>query len=137
MQQIIALVTGLIFGIGLIIGDMVNPAKVQGFLDIFGKWDMSLAFVMGGGLLVASISFALAKSCSRSLLGDAMSLPTATQIDKRLLIGSSLFGIGWGITGICPAPAMVLASTGAWQGVVFVVSMILGMGVFKLTLEKY
>lgn len=136
MQHLIALLVGLIFGIGLIIGGMVNPAKVQAFLDIAGRWDLSLMLVMGGALLVASIGFALSRHRRNSLLGHEMSFPTATQIDKRLVIGSALFGMGWGIGGICPAPGIVLASTGAWQGVIFVAAMLVGMLLFKVTFAK-
>ncbi len=138
LQNIIALVAGLVFGFGLIIGGMVNPAKVQGFLDIL-QWDLSLAFVMIGALIVASISFALSKSWRKSLLGSEMRLPTAKQIDKRLVIGALLFGAGWGIAGVCPAPAVLLATTGAWQGIVFMAAMLIGMmgfGLFNRAVTK-
>lgn len=136
MQLVVALIAGLIFGFGLIIGGMANPAKVQNFLDIFGKWDISLALVMGGGLFVALIGYTVAKRWQHPLLESVFHAPTSTQIDKRLLVGASLFGIGWGIAGVCPAPAVVLASTGAWQGLLFVASMLVGMLVFKYTLVK-
>lgn len=136
MQLLIALLAGLIFGVGLIVGGMVNPAKVQGFLDVFGQWDISLALVMGGGLVVALFGYSIAKRWQHPLLDTQFHAPTSTHIDKRLLIGSSLFGIGWGIAGVCPAPGVVLASTGAWQGLLFVGSMLVGMLLFKYTLAK-
>ncbi len=136
MQLLVALIAGLIFGFGLIIGGMANPAKVQNFLDLFGQWDISLALVMGGGLFVALIGYTIAKRWKHPFLATEFQMPSATQIDKRLIIGSSLFGIGWGIAGICPAPGVVLASTGAWQGLLFLASMLTGMLIFKATLAK-
>lgn len=123
---------GLIFGIGLIIAGMSNPAKVLGFLDFAGKWDPSLAFVMVGGILIASIGFVVAKKRTLSVLGLQMRFPTSTKIDRPLILGGAIFGIGWGIAGICPGPALVLIGGGVFKGVVFVVAMLAGMALFEL-----
>lgn len=131
MQIIIALVSGLIFGIGLLLSGMTNPGKVLGFLDIVGRWDASLIFVMVGAIGTAFIPFTLAKRRTQSLLGLPMQLPTSRVIDRRLVIGSALFGIGWGIAGICPGPALVLLGSGYWEGVIFVAAMLGGMMVFE------
>ncbi|MGZ5225889.1 MAG: DUF6691 family protein, partial [Burkholderiales bacterium] len=97
MQIFVAFVVGLLFGVGLIVSGMIDPSKVLGFLDLTGEWDPSLAFVMGGAVLVATIAFGLAAKRSRTLLGDVMRLPTATAIDRRLVLGGALFGVGWGL----------------------------------------
>ncbi len=132
MTAIAALLSGLIFGFGLILSGMANPAKVLGFLDLAGSWDPSLAFVMGGAIGVGVVAFALAKKRERSLLGDKMNMPTSTAIDKRLVVGGLLFGIGWGLAGICPGPALVLVGAGQTKGIVFVVAMLIGMVVFEV-----
>lgn len=122
---------GLIFGLGLIVAGMANPAKVLGFLDIGGHWDPSLALVMAGAIAVALPAFAWAKRRQRSLLGEAMQLPTARRADRRLLIGSLIFGIGWGLAGICPGPALVLAGSGLSDGLLFLAAMLAGMALFR------
>lgn len=132
MTALAALLSGLIFGFGLILSGMANPAKVLGFLDLAGSWDPSLAFVMGGAIGVGVVAFALAKKRDRSLLGDKMNMPTSTAIDKRLVVGGMLFGIGWGLAGICPGPALVLVGAGQTKGIVFVVAMLIGMVVFEV-----
>lgn len=136
MRNFLAFLLGIIFGFGLLLSEMANPAKVQSFLDIAGNWDYSLAFVMGGALLVALIGFQFSKHREHSLLG--VSFPTFTKnIDKHLIFGSALFGIGWGIAGVCPAPALILLSLGTWQGLVFVIAMLVGMFIFqKLPLKN-
>ena len=101
-SAIASLLAGLIFGLGLILSGMGNPAKVQNFLDFFGAWDPSLAFVMGGAILVGLVAFTWARKRKTSLLGDPMQLPSSTAVDKRLLTGAALFGIGWGLAGFCP-----------------------------------
>lgn len=126
-----AFIVGLIFGIGLIFGGMTNPAKVIGFLDITGNWDPSLAFVMGGAILVGVIAFRFAKQRTTSFVGGAMHLPTSNDIDKRLIIGSLLFGAGWGMAGFCPGPALTSLGTGNPKTVIFVVAMIAGMAIFE------
>lgn len=132
MAIFFSLLSGLIFGVGLIISGMANPSKVLGFLDITGKWDPSLAFVMGGALVVGFFAFKLANKQTASLLGLDMKLPNANHIDRRLVIGSLLFGIGWGIAGFCPGPAVVSLGMGGIKAVVFVVAMLAGMGIFEL-----
>lgn len=132
MVNFVALLSGLIFGLGLILAGMANPDKVLSFLDITGAWDPSLAFVMGGAIAAGSLAFAMAKKLKHSYLGFAMSLPTSRVIDKRLVLGSLAFGIGWGIAGICPGPALVLLGTGSAKGIVFVAAMLLGMGIFEI-----
>jgi uncharacterized protein len=132
MVNIAALVSGLIFGVGLILAGMANPAKVLAFLDIAGAWDPSLGFVMGGAVAVASLAFALVRRRSLSYLGLPMNLPVSRVIDKRLVLGSLAFGMGWGMAGICPGPALVLLGSGSGKGIVFVAAMLLGMGVFEV-----
>ena len=132
MNVLFALLSGLIFGLGLILAGMANPAKVLGFLDLAGLWDPSLALVMGGGIAIGSVAFALAKRRTQSLLGLPMQLPASRQLDRRLLGGSIAFGIGWGLAGICPGPALVLLGSGSYQGMVFVVAMLAGMGAFEI-----
>ena len=132
MGKLIALVAGLIFGLGLLLAGMANPAKVLAFLDLAGAWDPSLALVMAAAIAVALWPFTWAKRHSQSLLGAPMQLPGKRGLDRRLLIGSLLFGVGWGIAGICPGPAVVLLLTGHWQAPVFVLAMLAGMGLFEL-----
>lgn len=131
MQHLTALLAGLVLGTGLIISGMGNPAKVLAFLDLAGAWDPSLAFVMGGAILLALPAFMLLKQRQRSLLGLPLQLPTNRQLDARLLGGSALFGIGWGIAGICPGPGLLLIGTGAMQGVIFVIAMLAGMALHE------
>lgn len=131
MALFYAWLAGLIFGIGLLISGMTNPAKVIGFLDLAGHWDPSLAFVMAGAITVAAVGFKFARTRTRSLLGLPMNLPTARHIDRRLVVGSLLFGIGWGLAGVCPGPALVLLGSGIGKGAVFVIAMLVGMGLFE------
>jgi hypothetical protein len=126
-QRISEFAIGLVFGLGLILSGMSNPQKVLGFLDLAGNWDPSLAFVMGGGVIVAFIAFRLAKRRTQAFFGDAMRLPTARQIDKKLVIGSLLFGAGWGLAGFCPGPALVAMGAGYTQALILVVAMVVGM----------
>lgn len=131
MLALTSLLAGLVFGIGLIVSGMANPAKVLGFLDLFGKWDPSLGLVMGGAVTVASIAFFLARKRTVSLLGASLKLPTARDIDRRLVMGSVLFGVGWGIAGFCPGPALVVLGMGEGKALVFVLAMLAGMGLFE------
>ena len=131
MNLLFAWLAGLIFGLGLLIAGMANPAKVLGFLDLAGHWDPSLAFVMLGGIGVASVGFFLAGRRARTWLGLPVQIPTARQIDRRLIGGSLLFGIGWGLAGICPGPALVLVGAGMAKGILFVIAMLAGMAVFR------
>lgn len=137
MMIITALLAGLVFGMGLILSGMVNPAIVLAFLDVAGEWDASLLWVMGGAVTAGSVAFALAKRQKTSFLGVPMQLPAAAKIDKRLLLGSFLFGIGWGIAGICPGPALVLAGSGKTEIFVFLIPMLLGMGIFEIVEKKH
>ena len=132
MYAIAAFVAGLVFGIGLIVSGMFNPAKVLGFLDLFGTWDPSLALVMAGAITVGAAAFAVAARRRTTLLGTPMMLPAARGIDRRLVLGSLLFGVGWGLAGICPGPALVAVGAGYAKAAVFAVSMVLGMLVFEL-----
>lgn len=132
MAMILSLAAGLLFGIGLIVSGMANPAKVLGFLDLAGKWDPSLAFVMAGAIAVGVFAFTFARRRTLSILGFQMRLPNATHIDGRLIVGSLLFGIGWGIAGFCPGPAMVALGMGETKAMVFVAAMLAGMGLFEV-----
>jgi uncharacterized protein len=132
MTLLTALLSGLVFGLGLILAGMADPAKVLAFLDLAGAWDPSLALVMGGAIAMAVVAFAAAKRRTRSLLNLTMNLPTSTVVDKRLVLGGLGFGLGWGLAGICPGPALVLLGTGSGKGLVFVAAMLLGMGIFEL-----
>jgi len=132
LDTLSSFLVGLIFGIGLILAGMTNPAKVIGFLDITGTWDPSLAFVMGGAILVAIIAFRFAKKRTANFLGGAMRMPSSDMIDKRLVIGSLLFGAGWGMAGFCPGPALTSIGTGNPKAVIFVIAMIVGMAIFEL-----
>ncbi|GAA4359223.1 YeeE/YedE thiosulfate transporter family protein [Variovorax defluvii] len=131
MIVLASLLAGLVFGLGLIVSGMANPAKVLGFLDVTGHWDPSLAFVMGGAIAVGVVAFAIAGRRTISLLGAEMRLPTARHIDRRLIAGSLLFGIGWGIAGFCPGPGLVSLGMGEIKAVVFVAAMLVGIGVFE------
>ena len=131
LKNIIGLLAGLLFGFGLLISGMTDPVKVQGFLDVFGAWDISLALVMGGGLIVAIVGFQLAKRQQTSWIGTSIDMLSKTVINKKLLIGAMLFGIGWGLVGICPGPGIVLLGTGQWQAYVFIPAMIVGMLVYQ------
>ena len=131
LQRISEFGIGLVFGLGLIISGMTDPGKVLGFLDLAGLWDPSLAFVMGGAILVGVFAFAVARKRTTSVLGGAMQLPTARHIDRRLVLGSLLFGVGWGIAGFCPGPAIVSLGAGEPKAVVFVLAMLAGMGIFE------
>jgi uncharacterized membrane protein YedE/YeeE len=131
MYAFFALVAGLVFGIGLLVSGMANPAKVLGFLDLAGRWDPSLALVMVGAIAIGAIGFAIAGGRTTTLLGTPMLLPTARTIDRRLVFGGVLFGIGWGLAGFCPGPAVVALGAGHLKAVVFVAAMVAGMLVFE------
>ncbi|CAE6886456.1 DUF6691 family protein [Ectopseudomonas khazarica] len=131
MRRVIAFVCGLLFGIGLLLAGMADPAKVLAFLDLGGHWDPSLALVMAGAIGVAALPLNLARRRTRALLGGAMQLPTRRDLDARLIGGSLLFGIGWGIAGICPGPALAILLSGHWQAPLFVVAMLAGMLIFS------
>jgi len=136
MHIVSAFIVGLVFGIGLIVAGMTNPAKVQGFLDLAGHWDPSLAFVMGGAILVGLVAFRFAGRRERSLLGQAMRLPAATRIDRRLVLGGLAFGVGWGLAGFCPGPALASLATGSGKARIFTVAMLAGMLLFEVLERK-
>ena len=123
---------GLLFGLGLILSGMTDPGKVTGFLDLFGLWDPSLALVMGGAIAVGFFAFTLAKKRTTNFLGGMLRLPAKNQIDKPLIIGSLLFGAGWGLAGFCPGPALVSMASGQPKALLFVVAMLIGMVGFEL-----
>ena len=131
MAIVASLLAGLIFGIGLVVSGMADPAKVLGFLDLAGAWDPSLALVMAGAIAVGALAFAIAGRRQQSLLGLPMQLPAARPIDRRLVGGSLLFGVGWGLAGFCPGPALVALGAGHAKAAIFVVAMIAGMGLFE------
>ncbi|MGB6241836.1 MAG: DUF6691 family protein [Castellaniella sp.] len=135
MALFTAFLSGLIFGIGLLVSGMAEPAKVIGFLDITGAWDPSLVLVMGGAVLAGLLAFRLAGRRATTYLGLPLTLPAVRIIDRRLVVGSLVFGIGWGLVGLCPGPALVGLGAGRWQAALFVAAMLAGMGIFQW-LEK-
>ncbi len=132
MLALASLLAGLVFGLGLILSGMADPAKVLGFLDLAGAWDPSLALVMAGAIAVGVVAFRVARRRTASFLGAEMRLPGARHIDRRLVVGSMLFGVGWGIAGFCPGPGLVALGMGEGKAFVFVAAMLAGMGVFEL-----
>jgi uncharacterized protein len=132
MPVFVALISGLVFGVGLIVSGMADPAKVLGFLDLAGSWDPSLALVMAGAIAVGAGAFAFAEQRERTLLGTAKWLPPKTPIDGRLALGSLGFGVGWGMAGFCPGPALVALGMGQGKAYVFVAFMLAGMGLFEV-----
>lgn len=131
MQKITEFVAGLLFGIGLLLSGMSDPGKVLGFLDLFGTWDPSLALVMGGAIMVGIFAFSVAKHRATNFLGGALHLPQANQIDRRLVIGATVFGAGWGLAGFCPGPGIVSMFSGQPKAAVFVLAMVAGMLLFE------
>ncbi|MEL5333757.1 YeeE/YedE family protein [Serratia nevei] len=135
LKSLLALLSGVIFGLGLIIAGMANPAKVLAFLDITGQWDPSLALVMVGAIAVAAPAFMWARRRQRSLLGEPLQIPAAGRVDRRLLVGSALFGIGWGMAGICPGPAWVLAGAKIQRVWPFLLTMLAGMALYEIIMR--
>lgn len=131
LRMLVNLFAGALFGLGLAISGMVDPAKVIGFLNVAGDWDPTLAFVMGGALLVTIPAFRLIFKRPRPVLVDEFELPTKKGLDTRLLGGSALFGVGWGLSGFCPGPAVTALATGLTPVFAFVVAMIAGMAIYK------
>ena len=127
MNALAAFASGLVFGVGLILSGMTDPGKVIGFLDLGGAWDPSLALVMGGAVLVGLFAFGFAQKRARSFFGGAMHLPRNRDIDNRLVGGSLVFGIGWGLAGFCPGPALVSFAAGEEKAAIFVAAMLIGM----------
>lgn len=132
MHALSAFVTGLVFGVGLIVARMTDPSKIIGFLDVAGAWDPSLAFVMTGAIMVGLVAFRAARRRTDAFLGGAMHLPTVRHIDRRLMLGSLGFGAGWGLAGYCPGPALVALGAGQDKAVVFVIAMLGGMAIYEI-----
>jgi uncharacterized membrane protein YedE/YeeE len=131
-MNIASFLAGLVFGLGLIVSGMANPAKVLGFLDLAGRWDPSLAFVMAGAVAVAAVAFGTARRRAVSYLGQPMRVPAGGGVERRLVVGSVGFGIGWGLVGFCPGPALVALGMGYGKAMLFVLAMLAGMAVFEL-----
>jgi uncharacterized membrane protein YedE/YeeE len=127
MRALVALVSGGLFGLGLIVSDMVNPARVLGFLDVAGAWDPTLAFVMAGALIPMTIAWRIAATRTAPVCGSAFPGPPASRLDKRLLGGAALFGAGWGLVGFCPGPALTALGTGNIEALFFTLAMLTGM----------
>ena len=132
-----SLLAGLVFGLGLIVSGMANPAKVLGFLDLTGNWDPSLALVMAGAIGISFFAFLVAKNRTRSLIGAEMRLPGGRGIDRRLVVGSLLFGVGWGVAGFCPGPGLVALGMGEVKALIFVASMLTGMIAFEFLERRH
>ncbi len=136
MDKVYPILSGLLFGAGLAISGMMDPLRVRGFLDILGDWDPTLAFVMGGALAVMAIAWLIQRRMTRSLAGLDFDLPGTSIIDRRLIGGAALFGVGWGIAGLCPGPAIASLATAIVPAAIFVGSMIAGMAMFRITLGR-
>jgi uncharacterized membrane protein YedE/YeeE len=132
MNLVTAFLSGLLFGAGLILSGMSNPAKVLAFLDLAGMWDPSLLFVMVGAVLVAALAFRFARTRLRPLFGSHIHVPGAGRIDAPLVLGSTVFGIGWGLVGYCPGPALTALAVGGRSTLLFVAAMLAGMAIFEV-----
>ena len=132
IHHVVEFIVGLLFGLGLMLSGMTDPGKVIGFLDLFGAWDPSLALVMGGAIMVGFFAFAVAKKRTTTFFGGVLRLPSTDLMDKPLVIGSLLFGAGWGLAGFCPGPALVSMADGQPKALVFVLAMLVGMLGFEL-----
>ena len=135
-RMIVALVAGTLFGLGLAVSGMINPAKVVGFLDVAGGWDPTLMFVMGGAMLITVPAFRLILNRPRPILADGFALPTKSALDARLLGGAALFGVGWGLSGFCPGPAVAALVTGLTPVFTFVAAMMAGMALYAWVFER-
>jgi hypothetical protein len=135
-RNLAALLSGLLFGLGLAVSQMVNPKKVQAFLDVTGDWDPSLALVMGGALAVAAIAFRLALRRPQPVFGGSFALPATGGLDGRLLAGAAIFGTGWGLAGYCPGPALAVLARPGLEAIVFVIAMLAGSLLCRLALER-
>jgi uncharacterized membrane protein YedE/YeeE len=127
---------GILFGVGLVVSDMVNPARVLAFLDVTGAWDPSLAFVMGGALIPSSVAYAIRRHRTRPTFDTQFNVPTSRTIDGRLVAGAVLFGLGWGLVGLCPGPAIASLATGRSEAILFTLAMLVGMFVYRVTASK-
>ena len=126
MSRVVSLISGIIFGVGLTVSQMIDPAKVLGFLNIFGAWDPSLAFVMIGALIISSPFFHLFKNNNKPVFADSFSYSNNKELNKKLIIGSSLFGAGWGLAGLCPGPAIASLALLNTSSVIFIITMFVG-----------
>jgi len=135
MKPLAGLVAGLLFGLGLAISGMMNPQRVLGFLDLAGAWDPSVAFVLSGAVAVSMMGVLLARRCSAPLCAERFAWPTARDIDGKLLLGSALFGIGWGLAGFCPGPAIASLPLGMGRSFIFVAAMLAGMALYRITVQ--
>ena len=127
-----SLVTGTLFGAGLALSDMINPARVQAFLDLAGEWDPSLAWVMGGAVIPMAIAYAVSRRMGSPLLDRSFFIPENRVLDRQLILGAALFGIGWGLGGFCPGPALAGLVMGLWQPWLFVAAMLAGMAIHRI-----
>lgn len=132
MQILAAFAAGLIFGLGLIISQMINPAKVLAFLDVIGRWDPSLAFVMAGAIAISGLGYLVARQCGAPILAAELQVPKRHALDARLVTGASIFGVGWGLAGLCPGPAVLALTLGGSKAFVFFAAMLVGMAAFAL-----
>jgi len=135
MSFLVNLALGLLFGAGLVVSGMSDPEKVLNFLDLFGAWDPSLAFVMGGAVLVTFIGYRFVLARGEPIVGSQLHLPTCNQIDARIVAGPAIFGIGWGLGGFCPGPALSALGLGATGTLAFIPAMVLGMWAARLLAE--
>lgn len=131
-RVLVSILCGVLFGAGLVISDMVNPGRVLAFLDVTGAWDPSLAFVMGGALIPSSIAYLIRRKRSRPVLETQFHIPSNRAIDRPLVAGAVLFGLGWGLVGLCPGPAIAFLVTGRWEAALFAASMLAGMFAFRI-----
>ncbi|QZH73803.1 MAG: YeeE/YedE family protein [Erythrobacter sp.] len=132
MRPIVTLVAGTVFGAGLTVGGMTDPARVRGFLDLFGNWDPTLAFVMGGALVVMAIAWRIVPGMARPLFDEGFHVPTSKDLDPKLLGGAALFGIGWGVAGLCPGPGFAALAIEPVSAAIFVVALLAGMALHRL-----
>lgn len=132
----LAVICGLLFGAGLVVSDMINPARVLAFLDVAGDWDPALAFVMGGALIPSAAAYVIRKRLDKPILEDRFHVPTNRTIDSSLIGGAMIFGVGWGLVGLCPGPALAALVSGKWQAFVFVGAMIAGMAAYRFLPER-
>lgn len=136
MQTLVAGLCGIVFGVGLAVSGMTNPAKVLAFLDVFGRWDPTLAFVMAGAVAVSAVGFASARRRERAWLGSAFGIPTRRDLDARLLGGAALFGVGWGLVGLCPGPALASLGRGSGELTLFVGAMLAGIALHRFATRE-
>ena len=136
MKNLLTLISGLLFGFGLLLSGMADPAKVQNFLDLFGTWDPSLAFVMGGAIAVTMPGFWLVIRRNKPFFNEVFHLPSRTDLDARLITGAAIFGVGWGLGGFCPGPAITALPLAAEGTLIFVTTMLTGMAASKYVLQR-